>query len=120
MIQRKNRFEIEYLDSATFVFTIWLSSHHTAKYTFKDDGQRLIDRKESHRFGQIIHKDVRIEEDRWRLFKSDFDELPIRDQLEAPAKIQRLFLWNYPCKGKSKGRFELIGDVLLFNPRRDS
>ena len=88
------RFEITYIDSSQFKIKIWINSWHISEYTFGDDGQKLLERRETKRFGGP-RKRITTERQRWRSFKSEVAELSYEEQRELPAKFLRLFLWKY-------------------------
>jgi len=118
MTKKKRRFEIEYLDKITFTFKIWLSSHHVTEYTFEDDGQILISRRETHRYGKPKYKrgEIKTEAEMWKAFKSEVDDMPLEDQINIPAKFLKLYFWKYPLKPKTKGSWKKLGCVLYYDP----
>jgi len=42
----------------------------------------------------------------WKAFKNEVDDMPIEDQINLPAKFLKLYLWKYPVKPKTKGRWK--------------
>ena len=94
------RFTISYLNQVSFKVKIWITSHHVTEYTFDDNGQNLIHRRESFRWGGPVKK-ITTEKQFWKAFKSEIKKLSIDEQLELPAKILRLYLWKYPCEERS-------------------
>ena len=116
MENRSKRFEIKYLDQTSFKFKIWISGHHVTEYTFEDDGQTLISRRETHRYGKPKYKrgEIKTEAEMWKAFKSEVDDMPVEDQINLPAKFLKLYLWQYTVKPKTKGRWKKLGCVLYF------
>jgi len=112
------RFEINYLDKTSFEFKIWISSHHVTKYLFFEEGQKLINREESHRYGRPKYKkgELKKETEMWAAFKKELDNMPLEDITSLPAKFLRLYLWKYPFK--PKGKWKQIGCVVYFEENK--
>ena len=108
------RFEIKYLSETSFKFKIWISGHHVTEYLFEEEGQTLVSRRESHRYGRPKYKrgELKTEPEMWSAFKKELDDMPARDIITLPAKFLRLYLWKYPFK--PKGRWKQIGCVVYF------
>ena len=72
------------------------------EYLFEDNGQRLISRRETHRYGKAKYKrgELKTEKEMWAAFKQELDDMPIRDVINIPHKYLKLYLWKYPVRIK--------------------
>ena len=108
------RFEVKYLSETVFEFKIWISNHHVTEYLFEEDGQILVSRRETHRYGRSKYKrgELKTEIEMWAAFKKELDEMPVDEVITLPAKFLRLYLWKYPFK--PKGKWKQLGCVVYF------
>ena len=73
------RFEIKYLSETSFKFKIWISGHHVTEYLFEEEGQTLVSRRESHRYGRPKYKrgELKTAPEMWSAFKKPIGHLDI-------------------------------------------
>ena len=97
-----SHFEIKYISENSFTFKIWISGNHITEYLFEDNGQRLISRRETHRYGKAKYKrgELKTEKEMWAAFKQELDDMPIRDVINIPHKYLKLYLWKYPVRSQ--------------------